>query len=37
MQDMELFFGKGKRVLLDLKGLLDREAYENAGYSYWRL
>lgn len=37
MQDMELFFGKGKKVLLDLKGLLDREAYENAGYSYWRL
>ncbi|MBR4132494.1 MAG: nucleotide sugar dehydrogenase [Oscillospiraceae bacterium] len=25
------------RVLLDLKGLLDRKAYEAAGYYYWRL
>lgn len=31
------FFGKGKRVLLDLKGLLNRREYENAGYVYWRL
>ena len=30
-------FGEGTRVLLDLKGLLDRAAYEKAGYSYWRL
>ena len=26
-----------KRVLLDIKGLLDRKEYENAGYNYWRL
>ena len=26
-----------KKVLLDIKGLLDRKEYENAGYSYWRL
>jgi UDP-N-acetyl-D-glucosamine/UDP-N-acetyl-D-galactosamine dehydrogenase len=25
------------RVLLDLKGLLDRNEYEKAGYRYWRL
>lgn len=28
---------KGKRVLLDIKGLLDRKEYEEAGYNYWRL
>lgn len=26
-----------KRVLLDIKGLLDRKEYEAAGYNYWRL
>ena len=26
-----------KRVLLDIKGILDRKAYEKAGYNYWRL
>lgn len=26
-----------KKVLLDLKGLLDRDTYEGAGYIYWRL
>ncbi len=30
-------FGEGKKVLLDIKGLLDRKTYENAGYLYWRL
>ena len=34
---MDKFFGNGKKVLLDLKGLLDRNEYESAGYSYWRL
>ena len=37
MKDIDRFFGKGKKVLLDLKGLLNRSEYENAGYSYWRL
>ena len=37
MSDVDAFFGEGKKVLLDVKGLLDRTAYENAGYSYWRL
>lgn len=26
-----------RRVLLDIKGLLDRDEYEKAGYNYWRL
>ena len=30
-------FAKGKPVLLDIKGILDRKQYENAGYLYWRL
>lgn len=30
-------FGEGKKVLLDIKGLLNRKEYEAAGYSYWRL
>ncbi len=31
------FFGAGVKTLLDLKGLLDRDEYERAGYLYWRL
>lgn len=27
----------GKKVLADIKGLLDRKEYEAAGYKYWRL
>ncbi len=26
-----------KRVLVDIKGLLNRKEYEKAGYNYWRL
>ena len=37
MDDTDSLFGDGKKVLLDIKGLLDREAYEAAGYCYWRL
>ena len=37
MTEMDKFFGEGKKVLLDLKGLLNRKEYEAAGYSYWRL
>lgn len=35
--DISHFFGIGKRVLLDIKGILNRKEYETAGYSYWRL
>ena len=37
MADIGAFFNKGQKVLLDLKGMLDRDAYEQAGYLYWRL
>ena len=33
-----LYADSGKpKVLTDLKGVLDRKEYENAGYLYWRL
>jgi UDP-N-acetyl-D-galactosamine dehydrogenase len=37
MDRIDGFFGEGKKVLLDLKGLLNRKEYESAGYRYWRL
>ena len=30
-------FAPGKRILVDVKGLLDRRTYEAADYLYWRL
>lgn len=38
--DFDKMFKAGdnaKKVLVDIKGLLDRKAYEAAGYNYWRL
>lgn len=35
--DIDCFYGKGKKILFDLKGILDLKEYEMAGYSYWRL
>ncbi len=38
MEDMNKFYsGEHTPVLLDIKGLLNRKEYENAGYIYWRL
>lgn len=39
MEQMDQFFKEKnqKKVLADLKGILDRKAYEDAGYLYWRL
>lgn len=34
---IDRFFGEGQKVLLDIKGVLNREEFEAAGYSYWRL
>ena len=34
---IDTYFGKGQKVLLDIKGLLDRKIFETAGYIYWRL
>ncbi|MCR4574787.1 MAG: nucleotide sugar dehydrogenase [Lentisphaeria bacterium] len=36
-RSMGALFGDGKKVLLDIKGLLDRDKFEKAGYLYWRL
>lgn len=33
----DCFYGKNTKVLLDVKGILDRTQYEKAGYRYWRL
>lgn len=34
---VDRFFGSGLKVLLDIKGLLNRKEYEDKGYHYWRL
>lgn len=30
-------FGNGKKILIDIKGIMNRKEYEDAGYLYWRL
>lgn len=35
--DINAFFGEGKKVFLDVKGVFDRKLYESADYCYWRL
>ena len=37
IEQMNRLYGEGEKVLLDIKGVLDRNEYETAGYSYWRL
>ncbi|MGN0579556.1 MAG: nucleotide sugar dehydrogenase [Ruminococcus sp.] len=37
MTDIDKLYGQGKKIIIDVKGLLDRKEYEEAGYSYWRL
>ncbi len=40
MDDMNKFYKNdenSKKVLVDIKGILNRSEYENAGYNYWRL
>ena len=37
MSDIDAFYASGKKILIDVKGILDRKAYEQAGYEYWRL
>jgi UDP-N-acetyl-D-galactosamine dehydrogenase len=37
MDKIDSFYTYGEKVLLDIKGLLNRKEYENAGYLYWRL
>lgn len=37
ISDTDKFFGAGQKVLLDIKGMFDKNEYEAAGYTYWRL
>lgn len=37
VSDLDKLYGEGRKVLVDVKGILDRDEYENAGYLYWRL
>lgn len=40
LNDFDLMFKKSlneSKVIVDVKGILDRAHYENAGYHYWRL
>ena len=37
MSDIDSMYGEGQKVMIDVKGLLNRKEYESAGYSYWRL
>lgn len=37
INDINKLFGGGKKVLLDLKGVLNRKEYDNTEYEYWRL
>lgn len=35
--DIDALYGAGKKVLVDVKGVLNRDTFEKAGYDYWRL
>lgn len=37
MPQINNLFGKGKKILIDIKGIMNRKEYEDAGYLYWRL
>ena len=37
MKEIDGLFKDNPKILLDIKGLLNRKEYEEAGYSYWRL
>ena len=36
-QDLDAFYSKGDKILVDVKGLFDKAKYESEGYRYWRL
>ena len=37
MERVDRLYGRGKKILLDLKGIFDRREYEENAYQYWRL
>ncbi|MGB4626411.1 MAG: nucleotide sugar dehydrogenase [Erysipelotrichaceae bacterium] len=36
-EELSFLFKKEGKVLFDIKGILDKQAFEDAGYDYWRL
>ena len=36
-EQIDSFFAEGKKVILDIKGILERKDFETAEYIYWRL
>ena len=37
VRQMDELFGRGRKILLDLKGMFNRKEFENSEYMYWRL
>ncbi|HNX14709.1 MAG TPA: nucleotide sugar dehydrogenase [Oscillospiraceae bacterium] len=37
ISDVDKFFGEGRKIFFDIKGIFNRQEYESAGYCYWRL
>lgn len=37
VNDMDPLYKEGKKVLIDVKGICNREEYETSGYVYWSL
>lgn len=37
IQNIDQFFAEKEKVLLDIKGIMERRKFEKAGYIYWRL
>ena len=37
LADISALFKGGKGILADVKGILDKNEFENAGFTYWRL
>lgn len=37
LSQIDNLFGNGKKILIDIKGIMNRKEYEDAGYLYWRL
>lgn len=35
--DFDKFYGQRKKVLIDVKSILDKKTFDEAGYVYWRL
>ncbi len=36
-KDFDALYKNEKKILFDVKGILDKKTFENAGYKYWRL